>query len=264
MHLPSGPAVEHLKRRTCRQIIQRGQSVLRLSQSPVKTHPQAPDRRFSALAPWPQSGQLALGMDSYALATSRFEGHDSCVATAEDEKKWLRQFSNPDSDEPMDPAWRLWLQALYADRGALSPAEVEPLAEAELLNRARDAGRLVAADASGTLGQPADITAGVHFERVRVVVNGEIANGSGLMSFDPSELLVEVADAAQEIIMDDCVVWPECPSHNAGLHPELVDGEGVWVCRVGGHTIARIGHLGEASPLSSRAAKRLERRRNRR
>jgi hypothetical protein len=73
---------------------------------------------------------------------------------------WLRQFSNPDADEPMDPAWRVWVQAMYADRGALSPAEVEPLAVAELLNRARDAGKLVGADASGTLGQPSDITAG--------------------------------------------------------------------------------------------------------
>jgi hypothetical protein len=44
-----------------------------------------------------------------------------------------------------------------------------------------------------------------------VVANGEIANGSSLMSFDPSELLVEVADAAQEIIMhDSTALGPPC------------------------------------------------------
>ena len=106
-------------------------------------------------------------------------------------------------------------------------------------------------------------TAGVHFERVRVVVNGEIASGAGLMSFDPTELLVEIADATQEIIMNDCMVWPECHQHHVGLHPELVDGEAVWLCRVGGHTIAHIGRLGETVPQSAKAAKLLERRNKR-
>ena len=114
-----------------------------------------------------------------------------------------------------------------------------------------------------TVAQPVEITAGVHFERVRLVVNGEVASGVGLMSFDPSELLVEVADAAQEIIMDNRMIWPGCPHHNAGLHPELVDGEAVWVCRVGRHTISRIGRLGQTVPSSAKAAKRQERRKKR-
>jgi hypothetical protein len=160
----------------------------------------------------------------------------------------------------MDPAWRDWFHALYVERGPLAPDKVLRMAENELLNRAREAGALVAADVSDTLAQPADITAGVHFDRVRVVVNDEIANGAGIMSFDPTDLLVEVADAVQEIIMDDSMVWPECARHNAGLHPELVDGEAVWVCRAGRHTVGRIGRLGETVPLSKRAAKRLERR----
>jgi hypothetical protein len=150
----------------------------------------------------------------------------------------------------MDRAWRDWFHALYLERGPLAPDKVLRMAQSELLSRAREAGTLVASDVGATLPQPADITAGVHFERVRVVVNDEIANGSGIMSFDPTELLVEVADAVQEIIMDDSMVWPECPQHNAGLHPELVDREAVWVCRAGRHTIGRIGRLGETVPLS--------------
>jgi hypothetical protein len=64
--------------------------------------------------------------------------------------------------------------------------------------------------------------------------------------------------------MDDSMVWPECPQHDAGLHPELVAEGAVWVCRVGGHTVSRIGQLGDAVPLSARAAKRLQRRKKRR
>jgi hypothetical protein len=186
------------------------------------------------------------------------------VPVAEEEEEWLQNLRDGETAEPMHPAWQEWLHALYLRRGPLAPEDAVRMAEAELLARAQQAGTVVAADVMGTLGRAADITAGVHFDRVRVVVDGEIANGSGLMSLDPTELLVEVADAAQEIIMDDGVVWPECPQHDAGLHPELVDERAVWVCRVGGHKVARIGQLGAAVPLSARAAKRLERRKRRR
>ena len=190
-------------------------------------------------------------MGSYVVALSVLGGHDSVVPIAGDE-------------EPLNPDWREWLHALYLRRGPLPPEDVQRTAEVELRTRAQQAGTVVAADVMSTLGRLADITAGVHFDRVRVVVDGEIANGSGLMSFGPTELLVEVADAVQEIIMDDSTVWPECPQHDAGLHPELVDEGAVWVCRAGGHTVARIGHLGGAVPRSARAARRLERRKKRR
>ena len=54
------------------------------------------------------------------------------------------------------------------------------------LRRAQEAGSRVAADVSATLGQPIEITAGVHFERVRVVGDDCIANGAGLLAFDPT------------------------------------------------------------------------------
>jgi hypothetical protein len=223
------------------------------------------DRRLFSLPAATRSCIGLAGERGYALATSPFTSHHSSVPTGEDEEEWLRHFRDPeDSREPMDPAWRDWFHALYVERGPLAPDKVLCMAENELLDRALEAGALVAADVWATLAQPADITARVHFERVRVVVNDEIANGSGIMSFDPSNLLVEVADAVQEIIMDDSRVWPECPQHNFGLHPELVDGDAVWVCRAGRHTIGRIGQLGETVRLSKRAAKRLERRKNRR
>ena len=214
---------------------------------------------------WQARGPPRLGLEKerYALAADPFLGHDSVVPTAEDEESWLQQLRDSEDNERMDPAWRGWLHALYLKEGPLSRERVWPMAKAELVRRAQEAGTLVGADVWATLGQSAEVTAGVHFDRVRVVVNGEVASGSGLMSFDPTELLVEVADAAQEIIMDDFMVWPQCPQHDAGLHPELVDGEAVWVCRVGRHTLARIGRLGATVPQSAKAAKRLERRKKR-
>jgi hypothetical protein len=187
----------------------------------------------------------------------------STVSSTEAEKEWLHSLSDPDAAAPMHPAWQEWLHDLYLQSGPLDRERVERMAEVELLTRAQQAGTLVAADVLATLGRPVAITSALHFERVRLVVDGEIANGAGLMSFDPTELLVEVADAAQEMIMDDSTVWPECPQHDAGLHPELVDGEAVWVCRSGAHTVARIGRLGKTVPPSAKAARRVERRRKR-
>lgn len=186
------------------------------------------------------------------------------MSTAEEEERWLQTLSDRDAADPLDPAWRDWLHAVYLDQGPLAMERVLRLAEEALLSRAKEAGTLVATDVTNTTQQTADITAGIHFEAVRVVVNGEVANGVGLMSFDPAELLVEVADAAQEIIMDDRWIWPECPQHDAGLHPELVGAEAVWVCRVGRHTVAPIGQLGGAAPRSAKAANRRERKRIRR
>ena len=201
--------------------------------------------------------------EHYALALPVAGGHDLTVAAPEDEETWLQNLIDKEATDPTDPAWLHWLHDLFLSRGALPTDRVVMLAEAALLNRAREAGEFVAADVSATTEQVAEITAGVHDEAVRVVVNGQVANGVGIMSFDPMELLVEVADAVQEIIMDDSWVWPECPQHDAGLHPELVEGQAMWGCRVGGHTVARIGQLADAAPRSVKAARRLERRRNR-
>ncbi len=40
-------------------------------------------------------------------------------------------------------------------------------------------------------------------DAVRLVVNDQWINGTGIMSFAPNELLVKVADDVQEIVMDD-------------------------------------------------------------
>jgi len=74
--------------------------------------------------------------------------------------------------------------------------------------------------------------------------------GNGLRpgaGHDPQASLVQVADAAQETIMEvTWTVWPVCDVHDLGLHAELDHGTAVWRCTGNGtHTVAPIGELGQ-------------------
>lgn len=187
---------------------------------------------------------------------------DDTVATPEEEA-WLEQLRGDDPGTPIRDDWMEWLHEIYTRRGPLARSIAEGLAMGEILRRAQEAAALVAKDVRVTLGSPPDITTIIEAERVRVVVNGETASGAGLMSFRPAELLVEVADTAQEMVMDDYRVWPECLRHQAGLHAELDHGQAMWVCRSGKHVVAPIGQLVRTVPRSPGAARRQERARGR-
>jgi hypothetical protein len=188
---------------------------------------------------------------------------DHDVMSNDEERTWLEDQLGPDEDADFGPGWLVWLRNLYREQGPLPRETVGRLAQTALVERADAAGGLVARDVRETLGRLIDVSAMLDGTAVRTKVDGVPANGV-LMSIDPEELLVEVADAVQEIVMDDCMVWPECPYHKAGLHPELHGDAAVWVCRVGTHTVASIGHLSDSAPRSPKAAKRLARRQNRR
>lgn len=184
-----------------------------------------------------------------------------------DEESWLKKLNDPDTDNPIRPDWLEWLHGIYVTQGPLEPTRVESLANDEVLRRAQQAAALVNEDCRSTFPRPTEITAIVYDERVRIVVNGEIASGAGLMSIGPAELLMEVADAAQDLVMESDAqwrVWPECLQHDVGLHPELDNGQAVWACRAGRHIVAPIGRLANVVPKSPRAAKRQERARRRR
>jgi hypothetical protein len=142
------------------------------------------------------------------------------------------------------------------------PATAESLARCVTEERARRACDLVAADALATLGETIEISTVNDEWGVRVAVDGQVVSGVPLHSIGEVELVVRVADAAQEEIMDDRRVWPECPHHNAGLHAELREGKPIWDCRVGDHQVRHVGHLGEAN--ISRGAPRRRDRKSRR
>ena len=84
-------------------------------------------------------------------------------------------------------------------------------------------------------------------ERIWITRNGEV-NGSALIVYDDDDaMLVEVADAVQYLVSygPGDRVWPVCPVHRLGLHPELEHGHAAWVCRPHQHVVAPIGKLAE-------------------
>jgi hypothetical protein len=60
-----------------------------------------------------------------------------------------------------------------------------------------------------------------------------------------AELLVAVADSLQTLVSNNAgdEVWPICPVHAFGLHPELVGLDAAWVCRPHDHVVALVGEL---------------------
>jgi hypothetical protein len=61
---------------------------------------------------------------------------------------------------------------------------------------------------------------------------------------DPGVALVTVAEAVQDSIAEMLwKLWPVCGQHDSGVHPELVDGRGIWRCSQG-HELSLIGELG--------------------
>jgi hypothetical protein len=72
---------------------------------------------------------------------------------------------------------------------------------------------------------------------------GGISPSSGS---NPLPALVAVAGDAQDAVMESVwEVWPVCPVHRLGAHPEERDGAAVWWCKgAGGHVAAALGEWG--------------------
>ena len=168
-----------------------------------------------------------------------------------------------------DADWLEWLHQVFREQGALDLAKLARVARADQIDRATKACTLAVADVSATTSRI--IRAETFVDEwevgqfvVRLRLDDDVVNGSGLHSIGIEELIVEVADAVQEEVMGQCNIWPECPHHDVGLHPQLDDSEAAWVCRVGNHRVALIGQLADVASLSKKAAKRRERRMKRR
>jgi hypothetical protein len=83
------------------------------------------------------------------------------------------------------------------------------------------------------------------------IVNGQLMRGGDCNGdlinprLPEAEMMVEVADAVQSFMSWNVGdrVWPTCPTHNFGLHPEVSNGMGVWRCKPRDHVVAPIGRL---------------------
>jgi hypothetical protein len=116
----------------------------------------------------------------YVFAGAALNDDDGAVPTA-DEDTWIERLRGADTPTPIAAHWMEWLHEIYTTRGPLAPAIVEDLACEEVLRRAQAAAALVAEDVRATLASPTDITVTIEDERMRVVVNAEIASGARLM-----------------------------------------------------------------------------------
>jgi hypothetical protein len=65
-----------------------------------------------------------------------------------------------------------------------------------------------------------------------------------LFSIRAPEAVCEVAGNIRDQVVDDLwTVWPTCPTDGLGLDPVPISGQAVWRCRVGKHTVSKIGQL---------------------
>jgi hypothetical protein len=180
---------------------------------------------------------------------------------------WIDKVLSASDTRRRDVDWVEWFHEVFRELGPVGAAELARAALAEQRQRATKACALVVADVSATTSRVLGVVAFLdEFDAgqfvVRLRLDDTLVNGSGLYSIGIEELTVEVADALQEQVMDDSDVWPVCLDHNAGLHPQLDGGQAAWVCRVGDHRVALIGHLGDMRPVARGAAKRRERRKH--
>jgi hypothetical protein len=165
---------------------------------------------------------------------------------------WLREMS-PESFEEgafIPDVWVGWLRRLYEQDGPLPADEVTARA-------ARDV-RAVAAIALVRVRDDLERVEGPrrHMElvandelRVAYLLEDEVAEEppQGLSTPDQGEMLVAVADAVFDLVVDEeGGLGPfVCPEHGFGLHPQVAVGRAVWRCRPSEHIVAAIGHLGE-------------------
>ena len=193
--------------------------------------------------------------DDLALVSGSNRVHHIDVTT-QDEDAWLRQRYGPEGGTSLAPDWKEWLHGVFVAHGPLPAPEVADLASQAKREGAIRACDLVTADVFVTLGESIQASSIINELGVRVLVNGRVTSGTGLLSIGTAPLTVEVADAIQEEIMDDRRAWPECAIHNSGLHPEVRDAAASWVFRVGNHAVAEIGQLGKRNrPTPRRRAK---------
>ena len=82
---------------------------------------------------------------------------------------------------------------------------------------------------------------------MHIALDGSVYGGDQLYGrrlMGEGELLVAVADAVQTLVSNNAgdEVWPVCPAHGYGLHPDLA-GSAVWFCRAHEHVVGPIGAL---------------------
>ncbi|WP_127552557.1 hypothetical protein [Actinoplanes sp. OR16] len=142
-----------------------------------------------------------------------------------------------------DPEFLDWITEVYAGNGAMPMELVNPLVFARRVELAQRALQRIAARAEVDLGPLPGLTVVTTppdaLEPTGVVRVG--GYGQRITGLTFAEVALTVADNVQEWVTHDrSRIWPVCPEHRRGLHPQSADGVPSWVCREVPHVVSPI------------------------
>jgi hypothetical protein len=152
--------------------------------------------------------------------------------------QWMREVVMPEFGEALTEDWGDWLHQVFTTQGALRGPDLRRLASAAQHQAAEAASRRVAADVAQTTGLTVSIGLVERDGTMRIACDGEFSSddSGGFFAIGDEEAAAEVADTVQDILLERLWrVWPTCPQHDSGLHPDFIDGGAVWLCRSGRH-----------------------------
>lgn len=166
------------------------------------------------------------------MRTSEADPFGSWLATLADEPELGLDPSR------LSPEVLAWLREVRDRHGEVPPPY---LPELMLERRAEVAGAALAvlrAAAERDLALPVDLQPEVEAESGYDPIGSVGLFGEQVRALGPEEAKVTVAEAVQTFVAHvHLTVWPVCPDHRTGLHPELTGGQALWRCRAGGHDL---------------------------
>jgi hypothetical protein len=170
---------------------------------------------------------------------------------------WLSRLADdPELDfDPRDPAALGWLREVHRDDGEVTTPWLHRLIFERRRWLAEELLVHIRREAEAEVGPLPGLGVGVHQEPSPEFPSGLVViEDVAIRAVDPAGAAVEVADGVQTVVAQSRhLIWPQCPVHGNGLHPELFAGEPQWVCGRGPHpqrAIVEIGLLaGPGSPI---------------
>jgi len=140
-----------------------------------------------------------------------------------------------------EPELVAWLERVFADNGALPADQFGPMVLRHRLELAQGAlGKLQAAFLRDR-GLRADLELRADQPSRDLPMGRVWVDQTAILAMTRADVLVEIADGFQDYVAGvHWQVWPECPQHGNGAHPETIDGRATWMCRAGNHPVAAI------------------------
>ncbi|MFB7456178.1 hypothetical protein [Streptomyces sp. NPDC056188] len=153
---------------------------------------------------------------------------------------WCTYLDNELTIPVNPPETRAWLWDLFTGNGSMPADMIAPLIldrRLELTNQAVDY-FLNAADID--LKAPTPLTLIPHILHPEPLEPAGQVNvyTTEILSLDPLGIFQETAGATQDYLARrHHIVWPLCPDHRIGTHPEPTTEGVAWTCTVGPHTV---------------------------